>query len=240
MAKPRLSDEAKARIRAEEEARRRAELEERYRREVRAELEADLAAEEATTDVDRRPVAPRSTAPREVPPPAGRGEHVRILPKVDPAAARRAADVVASPLVAPELVAVPVEMARVPRSRLWWLGAAMLVTGATALVAGVLISRDSPGDDDSTTALELDGDGELDASEAVADDAAELAGEAWVLGADGGIVVTPRAPLMSLDALRRELAEPAGEPRWPIPQNPPLDELLRERSPPEPPERATP
>lgn len=240
MSRPELSDEAKARIRAEEEARIQARLEEEYRHAVRAELERQLAAERAPTDVERpaltMPGAPIVRVPSSGGAGGERSERVRILPALDAHASRAeeallpAADGGASSPVAPR---PSTRLAR--RSRLWWAALVCGLAGLGALVVALVgwprpssgageMEREVP----PSGVIVLGGEGELRASDLLDEgDGAGLAGEDWRVGADGRIEVVPRPPITSPAELAREHAEEPGRPRWPVPDNPPLEQIYQ-------------
>ncbi len=239
MSRPELSDEAKARIRAEEEARIQARLEEEYRQAVRAELERQLAAERAPTDVERpaltMPGAPIVRVPSSGGADTERSERVRILPALD-ARASRAGPVSASAVevgASPEGAPPAARVAR--RSQLWWWALACVLAGLGAwVVALVGWPRASPSAGEMERELPpsgvivLGGDGELRATDLLdEDDGAGLAGEDWRVGADGRIEVVPRAPITSPAELAREHAEEPGRPNWPVPDNPPLEQIYQ-------------
>ena len=119
------------------------------------------------------------------------------------------------------------------RTRLWWLAAGALLLGAAAIALGAIWRAPAQLAAATDPGIVLSPRGEPTPSATLDDDPAALAGEHIEMRADGTFHATPRAPLMTLEALRAELAEREGEPRWPIPPNPTLDELLRQPPPPE-------
>lgn len=224
---PWLSDEAKARIRAEEAARLQAQLEEQYRQEVRAELERELAESTAPTDHER-PALPMTGA-RPVDMPADR---VRVMTAVDPnrAAAPVRDTIPHQPIFeAAEDVrpSRPSQLSQpLRRSRLWRWALGAVVLGAGLIVLGV-VAGGTPEGAAKGEAIELRPSGPAVEVGVFGEEVGDIAGERWERGPDGHIVVTPRAPVMSLEDFAREHAESEGEPRWPIPENPPLEELAR-------------
>lgn len=227
-----LPEDVKARIRAEEEARFQAELEERYRQEVRAELNRGAAPKGVGA-------GPLPSVMVEPPRTGERAERVRVMPPVKV--------VRAPPAPRPARAAPPSEPAKparvAGRAPLAAWSAGLITLGVVAIAIGLVLGRAPTATptarEPERPALVAPGTGtpyELSDGSGLAPEPEDRIGARWEKGDDGVVRSVPTRAPATLAEARAELARPDGEPRWPIPPNPPLAELQRmHEQPPEPP-----